>query len=143
MQPIKITANLESLEVVSQYVAEAAKLACLDKRKGYKLLLAADELVTNIINHGYIETGKAGNISIAAELDENENQLHLSFEDDAASFDPSDFQPPDLSLSLELRPIGGLGLLLIHQNVDQLQYQRLNNLNRTVLSVKCENNLSA
>lgn len=136
MQPIQITADIDSLELVSQYILEATQLAGLDSRKGYQLLLAADELVTNIINHGYQETGKTGNINIAAEVDKNERQLHVAFEDDAPSFNPCHYVSPNLSLPLEMRPIGGLGLFLIHQNVDQLCYQRINNLNRTVLTVK-------
>ena len=133
MEPLTVEAQLASLELISQYVEEASQLAQLDNRKGYRLMLAADELVTNIITHGYEETGKTGNINIEAELDDQ--QLKITFEDDSHPFDPNFYKQPDLTLPFEQRPIGGLGLFLVHQNVDQLHYQRVNDFNRTILMV--------
>jgi anti-sigma regulatory factor (Ser/Thr protein kinase) len=55
MKPMTVPATLDSLGAIAEYVLAAAASAGLDKRASYNLRLAVDEIVTNIIVHGYAD----------------------------------------------------------------------------------------
>ena len=115
--------TLDSLEGIRNYVAEAAGEAGFDKSATYNLCLAVDEIVTNVILHGYEEAGLSGDIQVGADLDSD--KLVVWIQDHGKAYDPHAHKTPaeeDLNLPLELRNIGGLGILLAKDAVDDLQY---------------------
>lgn len=134
MQPLSVTADLDELDTISDYVKAAAQAAQLDGKTAYKLRLAVDEIVTNIISHGYEEAGLQGNLEMQAQVDEQ--QLIISIEDTARPYDPRQALPPDLEADLEARPIGGLGVYLALKSVDHFHYERIGNRNRNIFVVK-------
>lgn len=123
MNEITLPGTLDSLEPIRDYVAKNASDAGLDRSTVYKLCLAVDEIATNIVMHGYEEAGISGDIVVAAGKVDNSFQIHLR--DHGAPYDPDTHeQPPDtdLGLPLEDRRMGGLGILLAKDSVDDLQY---------------------
>ena len=82
--------------------------------------LATDEAVTNAIVHGY--DGKPGEVRVHAEADDQE--VMVTVEDQAPEFDPIRFIPLDVSKDGEDRPIGGLGIILIRNVMDEVSYCR-------------------
>ena len=82
--------------------------------------LATDEAVTNAILHGY--DGKEGEVRVIAEADDKE--VVIIVEDRAPEFDPVTFVSRDVSLDGDDRPIGGLGLILIRNVMDEVMYRR-------------------
>lgn len=116
--------TLDALEPIRQYVSEAAQAAGLDRSAIYSLCLAVDEIATNVVLHGYEEAGLQGELRIGASVEPD--RLVIRLEDHGKSYDPNVHQMPgdeDLSLPLELRQIGGLGILLARDAVDDLQYE--------------------
>ena len=129
--------TLDSLAAIRDFVAEAATAAGLDRKATYKLCLAVDEVATNVVLHGYDEAGRTGPLDVAVEVDAQAITVRL--EDDAAPFDPSEHATPskeDLTKPLEERPIGGLGLMLAAEGVDELRYERVRGRNRNVFVVR-------
>ena len=86
------------------------------------LELAVDELVTNIIQHGYQRAPKP--IEIVAQR--AGSQIMVQLRDEAPPFDPTQAPIPDTSLPLHLRPVGGLGIFLARRLTDALTYRRIN-----------------
>jgi anti-sigma regulatory factor (Ser/Thr protein kinase) len=82
--------------------------------------LATDEAVVNAIIHGY--AGKEGEVRVIAEADDRE--VVVIVEDRAPAFDPVTFVSRDVSLDGDDRPIGGLGLILIRNVMDEVGYRR-------------------
>ena len=80
----------------------------------YLANLTVEELVTNCIKYGYaaVDTTDKG-IDVAISIVGGELRIILS--DDAAPFDPLAQAAPDLSLPIEERPIGGLGIHMLRQ----------------------------
>lgn len=116
--------TLDSLEPIRNYVATAAASAGLDRSAIYKLCLAVDEIATNIITHGYEEAGLAGEIEISSEVLNNSFRIYLR--DHGQPYAPDDHEQPadtDLGLPLEERRMGGLGILLAKDSVDELKYE--------------------
>jgi anti-sigma regulatory factor (Ser/Thr protein kinase) len=105
-------------------VAKNAAAAGLDRSAVYKLCLAVDEIATNIVMHGYDEAGLTGDISVRANTLDDSFQVDLK--DSGRAYDPGTHKQqactaPDLPL--EQRRLGGLGILLARDSVDDLQYR--------------------
>jgi len=133
MKRSTVSATLDSLEAVAEFVMAAAAAAGLDKRESYRLRLAVDEIATNIIVHGYVEAGLQGALELCADIDER--TLTLSIEDTGVAFDPRQAAVPETDLPLEQRPIGGLGVYLAMRSVDEFLYERVGDRNRTIFKL--------
>ncbi|MGE0450464.1 MAG: ATP-binding protein [Vicinamibacterales bacterium] len=92
--------------------------------------LVIEELVTNCIKYGYDDTLEHTIeivLSIAAQT------LTIAVVDDGHAFNPLEAPPPDLSLAIEDRPIGGLGIHLLRELTDDIVYERRDGTNRLTL----------
>lgn len=114
-----VQAELNSLPEVRAYVQEAARKACDQPKFIYDLALAVDEVVTNVIIHGY--GGGPGMIMIHVDL--TDSQVEVLIRDQAMPFDPTQVEEPDLDIPLEDRQIGGLGVYMARVLTDQMIYR--------------------
>ena len=121
MQSLTVPGTLEALAPIRSYIRAAAVVAGLDPKRTYGLTLAADEIATNIITHGYAEAGLSGEITVTARV--ADGRLVVTLRDHAAPYDPlAQATPDDLDVPLDERAIGGLGVFLAKQNVDAMRY---------------------
>lgn len=131
MQSLRMAANLDALAPIRAFVEEAATQAGLDRRRSYRLMLAVDEIATNVITHGYQEAGLEGDVAIFRELDDH--KLTITLQDDAIPFDPYTLaEPTDLDAPIEARGIGGLGVFLTIHGVDSFIYRREGEKNHNI-----------
>lgn len=133
MAELRVEANLEELSTIGAFVLEAADEAGLDRRAAYRLRLAIDELATNVIMHGKpAEHSGDDQIYFVSEIDDL--NLKITMEDRGRAFDPLEHQTPDeyLNKPIAERPIGGLGVFLAIRGVDEFQYQRVGDRNRSI-----------
>lgn len=130
-------ATLDSLTPIREFLINIGESVGLDKTRIYKLCLAVDEIATNIINYGYAKAGiENGKIDIIAFTDNK--RLNVILEDKAFPFNPLIFKTPDqndLSIPLEDRPIGGLGIMLARESVDEYNYNYLDGKNRNIFCI--------
>ena len=132
MQALTVPGALDSLSAIGQYVMQAAAEAGIDRKRAYQLRLSVDEIVTNIIVHGYQEAGREGDVAIWAEI--QPNALAIVLEDSAVPFDPRSIPEPDgLDKPIEEREIGGLGIYLAIRGVDDFRYEYAGDHNRNTL----------
>jgi anti-sigma regulatory factor (Ser/Thr protein kinase) len=118
----------ESLKALRDYAVDAAQRASLPKPKVEGLRLAVDEYATNIITYGYRDAGYEGNVEASASIDDD--RLIISLMDTAVAYDPTiKSDPTNLDSPLEERDIGGLGIMLTRQSVDDWIYERIGNRN--------------
>ena len=88
-----------------------------------KMNVCLDELLNNIVSYGFDEGDEAEhNIEIHIRLLDSE--LVVTIVDDGKPFNPFGNDPPDTALSVEDRPIGGLGVHLVKNFVDKVHYER-------------------
>ena len=97
----------------------------------YDIQLAVDEACTNIISHGYagLEPG-----SIILDLDIDPDKIIVSLTDFGHSFEPGSAPMPDVNAPLEERELGGFGLFLIRQSMDDMNYQVTEDGNKMILT---------
>lgn len=97
----------------------------------FQIRLALEEVGTNIVQYGYDEAGKK---DIRITLTSKGQSLTMEIVDDGKPFDPfSDAPSPDLDSSVADRPIGGLGIHLVREVMDEAHYRREDGRNRVVL----------
>lgn len=114
-------AGLDDLAAIRQFVEEAVTAVCQDSDAVSDIIVALNEAVTNIIVHGY--QGQPGPIEIAVAV--NERQVLVQVRDQAPPFDPTSVPPPDVTLPLEKRPYGGMGVHMMRQFVNNLHHRLL------------------
>ena len=88
--------------------------------------MAVEEAVTNVIDYAY-PNGTEGNIDIAIEADESRIRFILT--DSGTEFDPTSVSKADTTLSVNDRPIGGLGVFLVRNLMDSINYERTDGKN--------------
>jgi serine/threonine-protein kinase RsbW len=116
---LRISAELKNLATIRQFVEETALALRVDSKAIPDIVQAVDEAATNIVVHGYF--GQPGDIEI--EIRPENNSLVVALRDQARSFDPTTVPPPDLTLPLEERPFGGMGVFLIRHFMDEINYR--------------------
>jgi anti-sigma regulatory factor (Ser/Thr protein kinase) len=96
----------------------------------YRLTLSLDEIVSNVIRHGYSDTNDH---VMEVRLTVHDGVVTAVVEDDGHPYDPRNSPEPDLSLPVEQRGPGGLGIYLVRQMMDTIDYARKDG--RNVLTV--------
>ena len=120
-------AGVQEVNAALAGFAEAHALAA-DVRRS--LNIALDELLANALSHG--RTGPDP-CSVTVEVELDQERVTVTVTDNGTPFDPFDRDAPDTTLSVEERPIGGLGLHLVGQLMDEVSYQRREGHNVVVL----------
>ena len=94
--------------------------------------LALEEAVSNVMLYAY--PNQSGQVLV--EADKVGREITFSISDSGIPFDPTQQDEPDITKSVEERPIGGLGIFLVRQIMDDIHYKRKNNKNILTLIKK-------
>ena len=126
----EIENKIEALSVLAGEIEDLAEKWELPMQLTMSLNLVLEEAVSNVIFYAFNDHQKhLIQISLALE----NKILTVEIVDDGIPFDPLSQKLPDITLPVEERPIGGLGILLILKIMDQVSYSRQNNQNRLTL----------
>lgn len=98
----------------------------------YAVRLSIEELVSNIIRHGY-DDRLPHEIGIYLEI--QPTSIELTIDDDGRPFDPNSTQPVPVPASLDEAPTGGMGLSLVRTMAGPIEYQRQDSRNRARLRI--------
>ena len=132
-QKITLNNDVEQVPLLSEFVDTVCESLGFDPATTMQLNLALEEAVVNVMNYAYPPDTK-GDIHIVAEADDK--RLKVTVSDNGMPFDPTTHRSVDTTLSAEERPIGGLGIHLITQLMDSVNYERKNNMNVLTLRKK-------
>ena len=116
------------------FMVESAKVAGFEKEFLGKIRLVGEEALVNIINYAY--PGGQGEMSIECGKDDASGHFIIRIADSGVPFNPFERPDPDISAPVEEREIGGLGIFLIRQIMDNANYRRENNRNIMTLEKK-------
>ena len=89
--------------------------------------VALDEVLSNTVRSGFT-ADRIGRIDVRFEM--VDGVLDILVVDDGVAFDPLARADPDTHASLEVRPVGGLGIYLVRQLMDSAEYERRDGQNR-------------
>lgn len=123
---IRLVNELPEIERLAAIIREFGAARGLAQQATFDITLAFDELLTNTISYGF-ETGSRHEIKVRLALDGAE--FHGEIRDDGKAFNPLDIPDPDLSLDIDDRPVGGLGIFFVRQVMDGVDYRHEDGMN--------------
>ena len=112
-------------------LAEWIEMIGLPQELNMPINLALEEAVSNVMLYAY--PGKSGQVLV--ECDKSD-KLVFTITDSGVPFDPTQQEDPDVTQSAEERPIGGLGIFLVRQIMDDIRYERKDDKNILTLTKK-------
>ena len=112
-------AEVESLQTFRDFITECCAKYDIPNDTVLELKLAVDEACTNIITHGY-KGMDPGSIILAFRI--QPDRILVQITDFGHVFEPVAAPKPDVEAALENRELGGLGLYLIYQTMDNIDY---------------------
>ncbi len=127
-------ARLTDLAAIRAFVKATAVELGADPSTIPDLVIAVNEAVANIIRHGY--RGAPGPIEIEIELGGRADTIVVHLRDEAPPFDPTSVPSPDLTVPLERRRAGGLGIHLTRTCVDEVTHRALHHSGNQLTLVK-------
>ena len=130
---ITLPNNIEEIPQLNVFIDEVCEAAGLDMSDTMSINLALEEAVVNVMDYAY-PANAPGEVTIEAEADDERMKFVIT--DHGIPFDPTAKAEVDTTLSLEERPTGGLGIHLVRQIMDSINYERENDKNVLTLRKK-------
>ena len=131
MKQIKVKADTAELDNVLSFAdAILEELGCSVKAQ-MQIDIAIEEIFVNIAHYAYPEA--EGEAVICVEPGESGSSVTITFEDEGIQYDPLKNEDPDITLSAEDRPIGGLGIFMVKKSMDEVSYEYKDGKNRLTI----------
>ena len=134
---ISLNNDLGELRVAAEQIDAFCASQGMPAAIAYAVNLSVDELLTNTISYGYDDDDVHG-LDLALRMDGDVIVIEIT--DDARPFDPSQNTTPDTSAGIDERSIGGLGIFLVHELMDEVQYRRIDEQNIVTLRKRADAN---
>lgn len=128
---LSLIADYASYEEFTQKLTAFHEQSQMRSDYAYALDLALEELITNIIKYGGV-----GDNVIDVSIEYSPDELAIVIEDSSNEFDPTTSEEPDLSLPLEQRPVGKMGLMMVRNIFSEFTYRRLEGKNIVTLRLR-------
>ena len=122
--------SIAEIARVTALIEELASLLNLPASTIWPLNVALDEILSNIISYGH-EDGQEHEILVRVSLEHG--LMVAEVEDDGREFDPLAAPTPDIEAPLEERGVGGLGIHIVRNLMDEVTYMRISGRNRLTL----------
>lgn len=118
---LDIEAVEENLSEVIAFVDKKLEAVGCSMKSQMQIDLAVEEIFINIAKYAYIPD--KGRAIVRVEVSEEPIQVKITFIDHGKPYDPLAKDDPDISLSADDRPIGGLGIFMAKQSMDDISYE--------------------
>ena len=132
MKELTLSATVENIEVVTDFVNEELEALECPMKIETQIDIAIDEIFGNIVHYAY--GSEIGQATVRVEVSEDPTAISITFIDGGMPYDPLGKTDPDTSLSIEDRKIGGLGIYMVKKSMDDVTYEYKNGQN--VLTIK-------
>jgi len=130
---LTMTNDLSDLEMLHSFLEGIRERLSVSKKCLFETNLALEEVFSNVLSYGFNNhTDHFIKITITAA----QSVLNIRVEDDGKPFNPLEAMEPSLQYDIENCPLGGLGIHLIKNLMDDIHYKRYRN--RNVLTMKKE-----
>lgn len=127
---IRITNDLNEISRLQEFIEELGEELALSVETTMNINLALEEAVVNIIMYAYPGDEQH---EILLKVILNEQQLIFWLTDNGQSFDPTQVPEADITAPIEEREIGGLGIFLIRNIMNEVTYTRLDGENHLIM----------
>ena len=132
MKSITVEAVIQNVETVTEFVNAVLEENDCPAKVQMRIDVALDEIFGNIAYYAY--GNSCGNVTIQIEIEKDLPGIVLTFIDQGMPYNPLENKEPDITLDIEEREIGGLGIFLVKKTMDALSYEYVDGQN--VLTLK-------
>jgi serine/threonine-protein kinase RsbW len=128
---LEINNDISELQKINTFLEQLGEEWNIQSKLLFKINLALEEIFSNVINYAYTDKDKH---IIIVEFSLDDNKLYIKIQDDGQVFNPLEVSEPNISLPVEEREIGGLGIHIVRELMDQVKYSRQNHTNILTLT---------
>lgn len=122
----KFNASIDELDNVLKFINDEIK-DIKDSKLLTKFNLVVEEIFVNIVSYAYPDNDTNNNVTIS--INDNDDKTIITFIDSGKHFNPLIKDDPNISLNVDERPIGGLGIYLVKKMMDNVEYEYKDNKN--------------
>ena len=128
-------ARSDNLKELFDFVEQALVNLNMPASHRDRMMMALDEILTNVVLYAYPSDCRG---TVGIHLGRDGNTITAEIVDHGKAFDPTAHPAPDITLPIEQRPIGGLGIHLVRNLVTSLRHYREQGENHLVLTTLWE-----
>ena len=118
---LTVDARVENIGAAIAFVERELDAVDCPVKARTQISVAMDEILANIAQYAY--EGEAGSVTVRFAYEEETRTVTLTFLDKGMPYNPLEREDPDVSLSAEDRPVGGLGVFLVKKTMDRMAYE--------------------
>ena len=126
-EELVIEAVVDNLDAVNSFVHKSIEQFEVSKRTLMQIDLIVEEIFVNVASYAYAPN--TGSVKILIEAKEEPHTVSLTFIDSGVPYNPLEKSDPDINLSVDDRQIGGLGIFLTKNLVDEISYKFVDSQN--------------
>lgn len=124
MSEITLPAVQSNLEALTAFVDGILEENDCNLKSQMQIDVVIDEIFSNIVLYAYEDTG---DVTVRVEI--SDGNAEITFIDSGREYNPIEKDDPDITLSAEDRPIGGLGIFIVKKTMDEVKYRYESNQN--------------
>lgn len=128
---IILDATVENIAVATDFLEKCLSETNCPKQVRVQMNIAMDELLGNIVRYAYGEAD--GQAVIRFELEKHPEAVCVIFIDRGIPYNPLEKKDPDIALPAKERKVGGLGIYIVRQFMDEMEYERNDGQNRLLI----------
>lgn len=132
MAEIDVAAVKENLQQVIAFVDRELEQSGCERDTMLEIYMAVEEIFVNVCSYAY--DPEVGQTTIRTEIVKEPLSVILSFIDGGVPYDPLKRTDPKLNIPIKERSIGGLGIFLVKQTMDDVAYEYRDGKN--ILTIK-------
>lgn len=121
MREITVSATLDNIQSVTDFVEEHLLEAGFPMKTVFQINIAVDELFSNIARYAYGED--EGEATVRLQISEDNSTAVLTFIDSGTPYNPLKKEDPDVTLDADDRDEGGLGIYMVKNSMDDIYYE--------------------
>ena len=121
MKQLKVKADISELFSVLSFADTVLEEMDCPAKAQMQIDVAVEEIFVNIAHYAYPDG--EGEAVISIDADNEAKSVSILFEDQGTPYDPLQNEDPDITLSADDRPIGGLGIFMVKKSMDDVSYE--------------------
>ncbi len=127
---IELQSDIKEIGRLNKEIENMLDEELIFREQFFNINLVLEELFTNIVNHGY---NNCNDHSISIKFEFEEEATYITIQDCATQFNPIEAPVPNLNIPAEERELGGLGIFLVKQLMDDVTYNYVDGKNVLIL----------
>ena len=120
-EELTLDATVENLDTALSFIDERLEQLECKMPTQMQIDVAVEELFVNVAHYAYAPN--TGSITVRFEAKDDPKRVAITFIDGGVPYDPLAKPDPDVTLSAEERPIGGLGIYMVKKSMDNVYYE--------------------